>query len=157
MLRHSAPCDSYDSAVPCAVTAPMFLPCCSSHQIQASHLDHVGVQVVKKTGTGPPWQPYERARSENSILLPWLPCRFYRARWRVMACSPLCWRMPGVRYTVGEALAVTLLLMQLVWTSTAWLLDLSDYRHDLRATGACSIGICKLCLRISLQLRVHCA
>jgi hypothetical protein len=104
---------------------------------RARHLtDYCGAQVSKKAGTVPSWQPYERARSENSILLPWLPRSFYSARWRVMAWSPLCWRIPGARFTMGEALAVTLLLVQLTWTSTARLLDLGDYRHDLRTTGA---------------------
>ena len=69
-------------------------------------------------------------------MLPWLPRAFYRLRWAMMARNPLCWRVRSSRVTLGEALAFVALLGQLAWTSAAWLQDRSDYRHDVRATGA---------------------
>ena len=74
------------------------------------------------------------------MLLPGLPRCLFRARWALMRYNPLCWQLPRCRYTVGEALALAVLVGQLVWTSTAWLLDLSDFRHDVRKTGAAPVA-----------------
>jgi hypothetical protein len=92
------------------------------------------VQVSKRAG--PPWRPYEHAHAENAVLLPWLPRTFYRLRWAAWARNPLCWHVARSRVTIGEALVCAVLCCQLVWTSTVWLLDVSDNRHEIQATGA---------------------
>ena len=88
------------------------------------------------------WKPYERASSEVSMFLPRIPRHFFKARWAAMSYNPLCWHPLKSKFTVGELLVVLVLLGQLLWTSIAWLLDLSDYRHDVKKTGAPTLHLC---------------
>lgn len=92
------------------------------------------VQVDRKMA-GDPWRPYEQSHTENSILFPWVPRRFYQWRWALMNHSPLCYRVPGGRFTLGELLVTLVIVAQMAWMLLHWAID-PDMRADVSLTGA---------------------
>jgi hypothetical protein len=91
-------------------------------------------------GTSTLWQPYEAAYAENSIVLPWVPRRFYQWRWAVMRRNPLCWRAPRLNATWGEALFTALIVGQMLWFVLQWAVD-SSFRVDVETTGAATSSL----------------
>jgi hypothetical protein len=69
------------------------------------------------------WQPYEKSHTENAVLLPFLPRRFYQLRWALMNRNPLCWRVPGGRFTWGELVITAGIAVQMLWLVVQWAAD----------------------------------
>ena len=88
-----------------------------------------------------PWKAYEKAYTENAVLLPFVPRQFYRVRWALMNRNPLCWRVPGGRFTWGELLITLLIVGQLLWFILNWSID-PGMRTDVKTTGARIADVC---------------
>ena len=82
-----------------------------------------------------PWRPYEAAPRENMTLW-WLPRQFYQLRWMLIR-NPLAWRTPGFRtHSVGEVLALVVIVAQALWFGLMWAGNVNGYRYDVCVTGA---------------------
>ena len=92
------------------------------------------MQVDKKMADSP-WRPYEKNYTENSILFPFMPRRFYQWRWLIMNYSPLCRRVPGGRFTWGELAISGVIAAQMLWMLLHWAID-PGMRANVSTPGA---------------------
>jgi hypothetical protein len=95
------------------------------------------VQSTSEMGNEALWLPYERAYTENSVLMPWIPRRFYQLRWALMNHNPLTQRFFRGQFTYGEALVTLLIVVEMLWILIYWAADKDGFRKNVRATGVC--------------------
>ena len=133
--------------------ATQFITCVvhsgASHRMQVADAVQWCLQEEEPTDLEP-WRPYERSFAENSILLPFIPRRFYQWRWYIMNHNPLCWRVPGGRFTWGELCITSVLALQLLWFLLQWAID-PGMRTNVRTTGTCV-----LCLLLPGRMGCEC-
>ena len=139
-LPASGAVDTHSAAAGALQGAPSaFKPKRDVSSTGASQAD--GCIDIKTDANGPdsPWHPYEAAYTENAVVMPWLPRRFYHWRWALMRRNPLCRRAPawlaGGRATFGELLLLLLIVGQMAALTVYWAASRAQSR-DPRLTGA---------------------